>query len=230
MKRFYKTATAEQTTDGFAVLLDGKPIKTPAGKMLVLPTQKLAQAIAHEWDKQGDIIVVSSMPMMQLAATTLDHVATGRAQMVDRLLAYAGTDVLCHRTPEPRRLYDMQEKLFAAPLSWLRRRYDVDLNVTLELMAVKQSDAAMQRIALAVHALNDWALMGVQTAALASGSIVLSLAMFEKEFAAEDVFEIAEVETTYQIEKWGSDDEIIRKRMEIATELNAVQKWFALLE
>ena len=42
-KRFYKTA---YSCEGGAVLLDGKPIKTPARRALEAPTRELAEAIA----------------------------------------------------------------------------------------------------------------------------------------------------------------------------------------
>jgi chaperone required for assembly of F1-ATPase len=229
MKRFYKNAAVEDTPDGFVVTLDSKPIKTPAGKLLLIPTSALADAIAAEWQAQSETIIVHTMPLMQLAATTLDHVPLERHHMLERLLAYAGTDLVCHRVEEPKRLHELQERLFTPALAWLHRRYDIDLHITTELMAVEQPPSATQRLSLALAALNDWMLMGVQTAALASGSIVLGLAMQEKEFSAADVFEAAEVESTYQIEKWGSDMELIARRNGVENELKAVERWFELL-
>lgn len=230
MKRFYKNAAVVQANNAFTVALDDKPIKTPAGKPLALPTQQLAKAIAAEWQGQGDVIAVGTMPLMQLAATSLDHVPVERAQMVERMLSYAGTDLLCHFVEEPKRLRELQERSFTPALAWLHRRYDIDLHTTHELMAVDQPSSARERLSLALNALNDWALMGVQTAAIASGSIVLALGMQEKEFTAAEVFEAAEVESTYQIEKWGTDIELIARRNGIEFELNAVERWFKCLD
>ncbi len=229
MKRFYKHASTHHHDNGHGVSLDDKPIKTPAGKLLLLPNTKLAHAIVHEWQEQGDTVVVSSMPLMQMAATTLDHVPVQRADMLDRLLAYTGTDLLCHRTDEPKRLHELQERLFGPALVWLHRRYDIDLHTTTELTAVDQPQSAKQRLTQVLSALDDWALMGVQTAALASGSIVLALGLQEKQFTASDVFEAAEVESTYQIEKWGTDIELVKRRNGIEQELKAVERWFTLL-
>lgn len=230
MKRFYKNTSVVEADGSFTVALDGKPIKTPAGKVMALPNARLAKAIADEWQAQGDTIVVSTMPLMQLAATSLDHAPLERPQMLERLLAYAGTDLLCHFVEEPQRLRELQDRLFTPALAWLHRRYDIDLHTTTELMAVDQRASAKERLGLALGALNDWALMGVQTAALASGSIVLALGMQEKEFTAADVFEAAEVESTYQIEKWGTDMELVKRRNGIEFELNAVERWFKLLD
>src|SRR5258705_6703511 len=51
-QRFYRTAETSRTDDGFAVLLDGKPVRTPARRSLAAPTQPLADAIAAEWEVQ----------------------------------------------------------------------------------------------------------------------------------------------------------------------------------
>ena len=57
MKRFYKEVSVTAQDGGYAVLLDGKPVRTPGGNALELPTEKLASAIAAEWRGQGDEIV-----------------------------------------------------------------------------------------------------------------------------------------------------------------------------
>ena len=48
-KRFYNQAhVGEGGPDGFPVLLDGKPVRTPARRPLAAPTRALAEAIAQE--------------------------------------------------------------------------------------------------------------------------------------------------------------------------------------
>ena len=51
-KRFWKQATAEACDGGFCGKLDGRAVKTPAKRPLVVPTLAMAQAIAAEWDAQ----------------------------------------------------------------------------------------------------------------------------------------------------------------------------------
>ena len=55
-RRFYDQASTVAAAEGFAVALDGKGVRTPAGRNLAAPTQALAQAIAAEWDAQRDVI------------------------------------------------------------------------------------------------------------------------------------------------------------------------------
>src|SRR5689334_14622693 len=75
-KRFYKEATiGEAGEGGFPVLLDGRPIRTPARRLLAAPTQALAQALAAEWNAQGDTIDPARMPLTRLANAIIDAVA-----------------------------------------------------------------------------------------------------------------------------------------------------------
>src|SRR3546814_5054382 len=59
VKRFYKLARAAPAPEssgqgGYAVLVDGRPVRTPAKALLILPTEQLAAAIAAVWKGQGE--------------------------------------------------------------------------------------------------------------------------------------------------------------------------------
>src|SRR5947207_13945475 len=73
-KRFYQAATVGEGTP-YPVLLDGRAVKTPAGGTLAAPVLALAQAIAAEWNAQGERIEPATMPLTRLANTIIDGVA-----------------------------------------------------------------------------------------------------------------------------------------------------------
>ncbi|MEQ1651986.1 MAG: ATP12 family protein, partial [Hyphomicrobium sp.] len=52
LKRFYSHASVSAAAP-FHILLDGRAIKTPAKRALVLPAIAAAQAVAGEWNAQG---------------------------------------------------------------------------------------------------------------------------------------------------------------------------------
>ena len=76
MKRFYKETAVDAGDGGYRVLLDGKPMRTPAKAVLVTPTRVLAEAIAIEWQEVPDKaeINVSHLRLTRLAATAIDRV------------------------------------------------------------------------------------------------------------------------------------------------------------
>src|SRR3569833_188149 len=67
-KRFYTKASAGEAGEGgHPVLLDGKPVRTPARRLLAAPTLALAQALAEEWNAQAEVIDPARMQLTRLA-------------------------------------------------------------------------------------------------------------------------------------------------------------------
>lgn len=98
-RRFYKGASVGPAEGGgFHILLDGKALRTPARKPLVLPSRALALAVAAEWEFQDHRhIRPFTMPLMSLAATALDRTAENRPGIIKNLLRHLPTDSACHR-------------------------------------------------------------------------------------------------------------------------------------
>ena len=72
-RRTYAHADVGACPEGFAVLLDGKPAKTPAGRVLAGPNRAVAQALAAEWSAQGELIELARMSLTRLANTIIDE-------------------------------------------------------------------------------------------------------------------------------------------------------------
>src|ERR1700740_2522100 len=73
-KRFYEKAVVGEGAP-CPVLLDDRGVKTPSGNALAAASVALAQAIAAEWNAQGDRIDPATMPLTRLANTIIDGVA-----------------------------------------------------------------------------------------------------------------------------------------------------------
>src|ERR1700722_17662368 len=129
MKRFYKDVSIAPVEGGFCVLLDGKPVKTPARNALLLPTEALAGAIAAEWQSQGEAIVATSMPLLRLANTVIDGVAANRAGMIDAILRFGENDLLCYRAHQPPDLAARQRESWDPVLDWVRQRHGAHMRL-----------------------------------------------------------------------------------------------------
>ena len=66
-KRFWKDASIVEAGDGFTVLLDGRKLRTPVKSELIVPTRKMAEAIASEWDAQIEKVDPLTMPVTRSA-------------------------------------------------------------------------------------------------------------------------------------------------------------------
>ena len=228
-RRFYKSITVVTGEKGWRVTLDGKTLRSPAKKEFNLPTRALAEAIAAEWDAQGDKIRPQTMPLMQLAATAIDRVATERARIVADVASYAGTDLVCYRATEPTALVERETQVWDPLLDWLRRRYDVSLHVTSGIVAVPQSPASLEALARIVDGHDDFALSALATLVHATGSLVIGLAVREGELTPEQGAHAAQLDELTQAERWGEDREALDRRIGQLAEVVAARRFLDLL-
>ncbi len=227
--RFYKDATAATVAGGFGVHLDGKPVKTPGMRPLTVPNAALAEAIASEWAEQGETVRPHAMPLTQLAATAIDRVGPERAIIMDQVLKYAGTDLLCYRTTFPPDLAERQHTSWQPLLDWAEAELGVALGVTEGVMAIEQPAVSLAALAARLEGYDDWRLTGVQAACAAAGSVVLALALAERRLDAAETFALSQLDESYQIEKWGEDYEATQWRATLERDITAAYRLLALL-
>jgi len=205
VKRFYREAAAAPGAGGVAVLLDGRPVRTPARAPLEVPTEALAEAIVAEWDAQGDKVDPRTMPLTGLANAALDRVAPERQAFAAGLARYGESDLLCYRADGPRPLAERQAAAWDPLLAWARRRYDVDFAVTAGIVHQPQPQATVERLAAAVAARDPFALAGLAPLVTISGSLVVALALAEGEIGLEQAWAAATVDEAWQAQQWGED-------------------------
>jgi chaperone required for assembly of F1-ATPase len=232
MKRFYKETAVDQGDGGHRILLDGRPMRTPAKAVLVVPTRALAEAIAAEWgavpDKAG--INVSHLPLTRLAATGLDRVTSQRARVIEDTAKYAGSDMLCYRASEPETLVKRQQAIWQPLLDWADERYGARLVIVEGLAFVEQPADAVARLGEAVATHSDLGLSALYNLTHISGSLIVALAVAEGHLAAADAFAAAQLDELYQIERWGEDPIATKRHEGIRHDIEAGARFLALLE
>jgi len=219
MKRFYKEVAVAPADGGFAVLLDGRPVKTPARNTLVLPTEDLAAAIAAEWRGQGDEIIATSMPLLRLANSVIDGVTAKRDEVVDAVMRFAENDLLCYRAHQPPDLVARQSAGWDPWLDWARRRHGANMTVAAGFNHVDQTPDALMALRQAA-ALDPFALGALHVIASITGSLVLALAVADGAASGAQVFALSRIDETYQAEKWGEDAEAAKRATALAHELD----------
>lgn len=228
-KRFYKTVGLAEEEGGFAIHLDGRGVRSPAGTAMRLPSQALANEIAGEWDAQTEDIDPASMPLFSLAVTVIDRVTPQRAAICAELTAYGGNDCLCYQDAEDNELAVRQAQGWGPWLDWARAALGADLLVATGIMPVTQPQDSLTALGRAVAAHDDWELGMLYRATTLGGSLILGLALTRGEMTAEAMFEAAFLDELWQTEKWGSDWEAEDRRANIRTELGQAESFLALL-
>jgi chaperone required for assembly of F1-ATPase len=231
MKRFYRDTAVDAGDGGYRVLLDGRPMRTPAKAVLVVPTDTLAGAIAREWHdvpEKADINV-AHLPLTRLAATGLDRVTTQRQRVIDDTAKYAASDLVCYRATDPASLVQRQDTLWQPLVDWLAQRYGARLVVGSGTTFIRQPVEALAALRNAVAAHGDLALSALYNLTHIAGSLVIALAVSEGRLAGSDAFEAAQLDELFQIERWGADPLAVKRNAGIRHDLEAGARFLALL-
>jgi len=207
VKRFWKEVGIERAGEGWAIRLDGRPVKTPARAPLEVPTDALAEAVAEEWRGVSERIDPRTMPLTGLANAAIDRIKPVRETFAKGLANYAEADLACYRSEGPRALVDRQERDWDKLLGWARRRFDIDFMTTSGLMHVAQPQATVDRLSHEVAALDPFRLAGLSPLVTVGGSLVAALAVLEKAMTPEEAWDAVSIDDSWQIEQWGADAE-----------------------
>ncbi len=228
-QRIYDRAWAEPAENGWRIVLDGRPLPSPAGHALVLPSAALAEAVAAEWDSQAETVDPATMPLMRLASTAIDRVGTQRDGVIATVAGYAETELICYRADEPAELAAQQAQHWDPLLAWLASRYGARLVPTTGLLPQRQPDDALAALRAAVAAHDDFALAALAEATQAAGSLAVGLALAEGFLDADGAFAAAELDHSYQIARWGLDSEAAKRRTGVQQDLAHARRFLDLL-
>jgi chaperone required for assembly of F1-ATPase len=229
VKRFYQRVEVATAGEQHRVLLDGRPLRTPAKRALALPSAELAAAIAAEWRNQGETLQPDALPLTRLASTALDRMPGLRAAAILEVIGYAATDLLCYRAAAPLDLVQRQAAVWQPLLEWAASAYGARLAVTTSILPANQPEVAVGRLRAAIESLGDWPLVGVHAATTALGSLVLGLALAERRIDAEQALAASLLDELFEIERWGRDAETERRHQALRRDVEAVVVFLGVL-
>ncbi len=228
-KRFYREVAVVGQDDHWSIQLDGKPLRTPEKKLLVLPTEKLANVIADEWRAQGERIDLQNMFNTRLANVVLDRTPASRGELGREAARYAHTDLVCHLADAPGKLHDLQEKAWAPLRTWAADALGVKLDTVEGVIACAQPEKSVDAVRDHAAALDDWRLTGLIHAVAFLGSAVLGLAVERRRLTAAKAFELSRIDEDFQAAQWGEDAEAARRTERNRMEARAIDLWFDAL-
>ena len=206
-KRFWKSASVVDGASGFGVLLDDRPLRTPAKAPLEVPSRALADAIAAEWDAQCEAIEPESLGFTRAANTAIDRVAPNPTAVVDAIAEYGGTDLLCYRAEGPFGLLMRQSEAWDPWLDWSAGTLSAPLIAVTGIMHHAQPAASLSALRSGVAVHDPFALVALHDLVSLSGSLVLGLAVSRGALPAAEAWSLSRLDETWQIEQWGTDDE-----------------------
>ncbi len=228
-KRFYKDVAILGDAAPFGIALDGKPIRTPLKSALAMPTRELAEAVAGEWLAQQDVIDALAMPFTRLSNTAIDRVERDRERIVDEILAYAASDLLCYRAEEPEGLMARQSSVWDPIVSWAHEALGARLILAAGIVHRAQPEPALAAIRSYLGRQDPFTLTALHNMTALTGSALLASAVAEGRLTAAQAWSAAHVDEDWQIEQWGRDAEAEARRAARWSEFEAAVRFLGLL-
>jgi len=219
-RRFYQTATVATAADDHFVVLDGTAALTPARRRVAAPTLALAEAIAAEWQAQGDLINPAQMPLTRLANAIIDGVADAARPVAAEIEKYVGSDLLFYRAGAPDDLRARQARHWDPVLAWARDSLGASFKVGEGVVHVSQPPDALKAAGAAIPK-DPWRLGAVHAVTTLTGSALIALALSRGALSADAAWQAAHVDEDWNMEQWGGDDMALGRRASRFAEFQA---------
>jgi chaperone required for assembly of F1-ATPase len=210
-KRFYTEAGGAEAEGGYAITLDGKPIRTPTGRVVTVPVRALAEAVAAEWQAQAELINPLTMPLTRFANSVVEGVID-RAEMVrDDIAKYLESDLLFYRAGHPEGLVQREAQHWDPVLDWARDSLGAHFILAEGVMHVSQPASAIAAARAALPS-DPWVIGAAHVVTTVTGSALLALALIHGVRDPDEVWSAAHVDEDWNIEQWGVDEEALARR------------------
>jgi chaperone required for assembly of F1-ATPase len=210
-KRFYKEARIAKVDGGFAITLDGRPIRTPSGQMVTVPNAAIAQAVLQEWQAQGETIDPLTMPLTRFANSVVEAVVGRVDVVVDDIARYLHSDLLCYRAGHPAALVAREAEHWDPVLFWAADALGAHFILAEGVVHARQPDTAVAAARAALPA-DPWSVAALHVVTTLTGSALLALALAHGVRDADQVWAAAHADEDWNAEQWGQDGEAAKAR------------------
>lgn len=229
-RRFYKTVTVIEAAGGWQVQLDGRNLRTPKAKLMVLPTRAVADEIAAEWAAQTDVIEMATMHATRLANTAIETIGDSREGVADQIADYAGSDLLCYFAEAPAALLERQIAAWEPLLVRTESEEGLRFERCAGIVHREQPTVTLSKVKGIALSLDDFALAGLAFGVPLFGSAVLAIGLLRGWIGGEEAYDLSRVDEAFQEEQWGVDEEAAERTARLRVEAKVLDRWFRALE
>jgi chaperone required for assembly of F1-ATPase len=219
-KRFYASASVIEADGGFAITLDGKPIRTLSGRVITAPSRDIAQAIAAEWEAQQETINPLTMPLTRFANSVAEAVVDRLDDVLADIAKYFSSDLLFYRAGHPEALVARETAHWDGVLFWAADTLGAHFILAQGIVHVRQPDSAIEAARAALPT-DPWSVAAMHVVTTLTGSALLALALLHGVREPEQIWAAAHVEEDWNAEQWGVDEEAASRRAARLTDFQA---------
>jgi chaperone required for assembly of F1-ATPase len=219
-RRFYVTADLKKAEEGFTMTLDGRPVRTPARRLLTFPSRALAERSVAEWQAQDDYIDPARMPLTRLANTVIDGVAQAQADVTADIAKYLASDLLLYRADGPARLVARQHEQWDPILAWADAMHGARFLLAQGVVFVDQPESAIAAMRRIIPE-SPWPLGAAHVITTLTGSALIALALAHEAITPDAAWSAAHVDEDWNLDLWGHDELALARRASRRTEFDA---------
>lgn len=193
----------DKTDDAFVIKVNNRTMKTPKNKVLQVPNESLALAIANERRSNKKM---SNMHLTALAFTAIDNpFDETKEDMANALIEYLKFDTVRFRDTENEELLRLQSRHWDPLIGWFEHTFDCHLPIEYgdlsNVGTLPQTTSDKLSRHLQSHS-GRWPLVGINFMTRNLKSFVLTSCLTERFLKVERAVEMARLETKFQTEKW----------------------------
>ena len=230
MEKLFKDVVVTRTGGSFSIALDDEILRTPNKGIYALPTLELATEIAAEWRAQEVDIDPKTMPLTIIASTAVDRVEPNFAEVVEAIVRYASTDLLCYRARQQVELAEKQFATWQPLLDWASAKLGVPLKVTEGILPIEHETEVTERLHVRLAGYDHFWLAAMHGLTRSLGSIFLALAVVENHINVDQALAVSHLEQEFQESKWGILDEATERRDAVRTEAVLAARFLTLIK
>lgn len=219
-KRFYSEVGVLEDDGSFVVALDGRPIRTPSGRRVIVPSRQLADAIAAEWAGQKEMLDPVTMPLTRLANSVIEGVVDRVELVRDDVGKYLQSDLLFYRAGHPEALVGREAAHWDPVLFWAADSLGAHFILSEGIMHVRQPEQAVEAARAALPD-DPWSIAALHVITTLTGSALLALALFHGVRDPDQVWAAAHVDEDWNADQWGVDEEAANRRAARVVDFNA---------
>jgi len=202
--RWYKAVDVASDGHGkYTVLIDRRPMKSFKDHDIVVPTERLALAVASEWMLQDAFIKPAALPLTRIATAAIDTIPEDRDLVVSSCMSALNTDSICLRHEDSPTLSSFLDKSIEPINAWFTEQFGAPLTVSYAFGPVKHPTELLEKIRSYISELDDMHLAALEQLILVSKSLALSLGIAHSQVSIQDCIRIARAEEEFQVERWG---------------------------
>lgn len=220
-KRFYKAAEVVENESGFGIALDGRLIKTPSKKPVIVPNREIAEFVKVEWAAQVDEIDARIMPHTRLVNAAVEGGEKVAQDLRDEIVKYAGNDAMLFRADTPQELVDEQERVWDTILAKLASEFELKFLPVVGIIHKDQPQSTLDKISKLLTDLDYVSLTALMSITNLTGSGLLSLALLKGHETPDAVWDAAHVDEDHNARLWGEDFEAKARREKRRIEFDA---------